>query len=186
MPRFYDDYGACFLTHDSAAGRKQQRRGWKFRENFKLYYSEHIDSWKRSDDGLAVAQQNYLAKAGCQPPALPEGWEEATDMSTGIQYFIETETGERTWARPGFIPPMGAPPMQQQSNYRPNIPQYNIPRQIPHQIPHQMPQQVPQYNLPKAPQYNLPVGGAPMAFVPQMAPPMGYAPPMPPPPLASF
>jgi hypothetical protein len=36
MPRFFDDYSNTYLTHDSAAGRKQQRRGWKFRENFKL------------------------------------------------------------------------------------------------------------------------------------------------------
>merc|ERR1712032_328076 len=36
MPRFLDDYSNTYLTHDSAAGRKQQRRGWKFRENFKV------------------------------------------------------------------------------------------------------------------------------------------------------
>lgn len=36
MPRFFDDYSNTYLTHDSSAGRKQQRRGWKFRENFKL------------------------------------------------------------------------------------------------------------------------------------------------------
>ena len=36
MPRFFDDYSNTYLTHDSAAGRKQQRRGWKFRENFKV------------------------------------------------------------------------------------------------------------------------------------------------------
>jgi hypothetical protein len=37
MPRFFDDYSHTYLTHDSAAGRKQQRRGWKFRENFKAH-----------------------------------------------------------------------------------------------------------------------------------------------------
>jgi len=37
MPRFFDDYSNTYLTHDSAAGRKQQRRGWKFRENFKVH-----------------------------------------------------------------------------------------------------------------------------------------------------
>ena len=36
MPRFFDDYSNTYLTHDSAAGRKQQRRGWKFRENFRV------------------------------------------------------------------------------------------------------------------------------------------------------
>jgi hypothetical protein len=38
MPRFFDDYSNTYLTHDSAAGRKQQRRGWKFRENFKVNF----------------------------------------------------------------------------------------------------------------------------------------------------
>ena len=40
MPRFFDDYSNTYLTHDSSAGRKQQRRGWKFRENFKLHYEK--------------------------------------------------------------------------------------------------------------------------------------------------
>jgi U1 zinc finger len=39
MPRFFDDYSHTYLTHDSSAGRKQQRRGWKFRENFKAHVS---------------------------------------------------------------------------------------------------------------------------------------------------
>jgi hypothetical protein len=43
MPRFFDDYSNTYLTHDSAAGRKQQRRGWKFRENFKLHYEGYIE-----------------------------------------------------------------------------------------------------------------------------------------------
>ncbi len=42
MPRFFDDYSNTYLTHDSAAGRKQQRRGWKFRENFKVVDRNNI------------------------------------------------------------------------------------------------------------------------------------------------
>ena len=57
MPRFYDDYSNTYLTHDSAAGRKQQRRGWKFRENFKLHYEKHLGEWRKGPNGLAAAQQ---------------------------------------------------------------------------------------------------------------------------------
>ena len=57
MPRFYDDYSNTYLTHDSAAGRKQQRRGWKFRENFKLHYEKYLDEWRGGPTGLAAAQQ---------------------------------------------------------------------------------------------------------------------------------
>ncbi|RHY11789.1 hypothetical protein DYB36_004188 [Aphanomyces astaci] len=38
MPRYYCDYCDTYLTHDSQAGRKQHNRGWKHRENVKLYY----------------------------------------------------------------------------------------------------------------------------------------------------
>ena len=57
MPRFFDDYSNTYLTHDSAAGRKQQRRGWKFRENFKLHYQKHVVEWQKGGMGLAGAQQ---------------------------------------------------------------------------------------------------------------------------------
>eukprot|EP00520_Triparma_pacifica_P016645 CAMPEP_0118651760 /NCGR_PEP_ID=MMETSP0785-20121206/10953_1 /TAXON_ID=91992 /ORGANISM="Bolidomonas pacifica, Strain CCMP 1866" /LENGTH=162 /DNA_ID=CAMNT_0006544225 /DNA_START=507 /DNA_END=992 /DNA_ORIENTATION=- len=110
MPRFFDDYGNCYLTHDSAAGRKQQRRGWKFRENFKLYYSKHLDEWRASPAGLAAAQQQCVQALGeSVVPPLPDGWEEKTDPCTTQIYYHNSETNERTWARPGFIPP---PPAQ--------------------------------------------------------------------------
>ena len=59
MPRFFDDYSNTYLTHDSAAGRKQQRRGWKFRKNFKLHYQKHIVEWQkgRTNTGICSRQQ---------------------------------------------------------------------------------------------------------------------------------
>jgi len=54
MPRFFCDYSHSYLTHDSAAGRKQQRRGWKFRENFKIFYDKYLDEWRRGPNGMCV------------------------------------------------------------------------------------------------------------------------------------
>jgi hypothetical protein len=110
MPRFFDDYSNTYLTHDSSAGRKQQRRGWKFRENFKLHYEAYVEEWRRGPMGLAAAQQAFLKS---QPPEavsvlvppLPAGWKEGVDDVTGIPYYIDTSKGKRTWVRPGFIPP---------------------------------------------------------------------------------
>ena len=113
MPRFFDDYSNTYLTHDSSAGRKQQRRGWKFRENFKLHYEPYVDQWRRGPMGLASAQQAFLKARGVHDPAvppLPEGWKDHIDEVTGIMYYVDTNTGKRTWVRPGFIPPPpGAP-----------------------------------------------------------------------------
>jgi len=108
MPRFFDDYSNTYLTHDSSAGRKQQRRGWKFRENFRLHYEKHVPDWRRGPMGLASAQQAFLRARGSNDPAvppLPDGWKEETDDVTGITFFFDTNTGKRTWVRPGFIPP---------------------------------------------------------------------------------
>jgi len=95
MPRFFDDYGHCYLTHDSAAGRKQQRRGWKFRENFKLYYTEHLPEWRASAAGLAAAQTSHAQRAPDQVPPLPEEFEEKVDDCTGQKYYENTQTGDR-------------------------------------------------------------------------------------------
>lgn len=126
MPRFFDDYSNTYLTHDSSAGRKQQRRGWKFRENFRLHYQPYMDSWRRSKMGLAAAQQSYIKARGIHDaaiPPLPEGWKEELDEVTGITYYIDKVNKTRTWVRPGFIPPppggmanRGPPP----AGYHPN------------------------------------------------------------------
>eukprot|EP00563_Minutocellus_polymorphus_P013619 CAMPEP_0181053342 /NCGR_PEP_ID=MMETSP1070-20121207/18060_1 /TAXON_ID=265543 /ORGANISM="Minutocellus polymorphus, Strain NH13" /LENGTH=272 /DNA_ID=CAMNT_0023132471 /DNA_START=110 /DNA_END=928 /DNA_ORIENTATION=+ len=104
MPRFFDDYSNTYLTHDSAAGRKQQRRGWKFRENFKLHYEKNLGEWRSGPMGLAAAQQAYI-RANPEVPPLPPGWREEDDLVTRAKFYINDETDERTWVRPGFTPP---------------------------------------------------------------------------------
>jgi WW domain/U1 zinc finger len=108
MPRFFDDYSNTYLTHDSSAGRKQQRRGWKFRENFRLHYQRYMQDWRRGEMGLASAQQAYIRARGKDDaaiPPLPDGWREFVDDVTGISYYVDTTSGKRTWVRPAFIPP---------------------------------------------------------------------------------
>jgi len=48
MPRYFCDYCQTYLTHDSAPGRKQHNRGWKHRENVKMYYEQYMAAWEAS------------------------------------------------------------------------------------------------------------------------------------------
>ncbi|KAG6572683.1 u1 small nuclear ribonucleoprotein c [Phytophthora cinnamomi] len=72
MPRYYCDYCDTYLTHDSQAGRKQHNRGWKHRENVKLYYEQFL-----AGQGVVMNPGEWLrgpAPAGSLPrdPADPE------------------------------------------------------------------------------------------------------------------
>ena len=49
MPRFFCDYCDTYLTHDSAAGRKQHMRGWKHREAVKQYYDPVRPNYEAMD-----------------------------------------------------------------------------------------------------------------------------------------
>mmetsp|Transcript_27755 Transcript_27755/g.47200 ORF Transcript_27755/g.47200 Transcript_27755/m.47200 type:complete len:208 (+) Transcript_27755:289-912(+) len=181
MPRFFDDYSNTYLTHDSAAGRKQQRRGWKFRENFKLHYDKHLAAWREGEMGLASAQQAFLRTrrdhmGRINPedptvPPLPEGWEEEKDEATGVFYYVHEESGERSWVRPGFRPPgpggpMGVPP----PNFRGGPPP-NMGGPPPFQQP------PPQMGAPPPFQPPPQMGVPPPSF--QQAPPPHFAPPPP-------
>eukprot|EP00574_Skeletonema_japonicum_P002954 CAMPEP_0201721130 /NCGR_PEP_ID=MMETSP0593-20130828/5880_1 /ASSEMBLY_ACC=CAM_ASM_000672 /TAXON_ID=267983 /ORGANISM="Skeletonema japonicum, Strain CCMP2506" /LENGTH=202 /DNA_ID=CAMNT_0048211875 /DNA_START=199 /DNA_END=807 /DNA_ORIENTATION=- len=136
MPRFFDDYSNTYLTHDSAAGRKQQRRGWKFRENFKLHYSNNLAEWQAGPMGLADKQQAFLRRHrnpasgqvdGPVPP-LPEGWKEELDGATGAHFYVNEESGERSWVRPNFDPPGGpGGPPPPPANFRAPPPQFQQP-----------------------------------------------------------
>ena len=175
MPRFFDDYSNTYLTHDSSAGRKQQRRGWKFRENFRLHYEQHVPDWRKGPMGLASAQQAFLQARGADDPMvppLPEGWKEETDDVTGIPYYIDTVSGKRTWVRPGFIPPPPGAPMPPRGAFR-------GPPPMPGQYP-PPPQQVPPpTNLPPPPPV---AGGLPPPPLGGLPPPPPGAPHLPPPP----
>ncbi|RAW31303.1 hypothetical protein PC110_g12336 [Phytophthora cactorum] len=66
MPRYYCDYCDTYLTHDSQAGRKQHNRGWKHRENVKLYYEQFL-----AGQGVIMNPGEWLrgpAPAGSLPP----------------------------------------------------------------------------------------------------------------------
>jgi len=191
MPRFFDDYSNTYLTHDSSAGRKQQRRGWKFRENFKLHYEKHVEDWRKGPMGLASAQQGYIKVRGKDDPAvppLPEGWKEEVDDVTGIAFYEDTNTGKRTWVRPGFIPPPpgGAPPPP--GAFRggpPPQPAFRGPPQPQQQPPFYQQQPPPPGNFapnaappppPNLQQYPPPPGGGPPPSMggPASGPPGGY------------
>jgi U1 small nuclear ribonucleoprotein C len=197
MPRFFDDYSNTYLTHDSSAGRKQQRRGWKFRENFRLHYQPHIDGWRRGKMGLAAAQQSFIKARGVTDsavPPLPEGWKEELDEVTGISYYIDTVSRTRTWVRPGFIPPPPGGMMPQRGSLPPGSFQHRGPPQPYHQnnrgappLPHQTyggvgglnPPPIPlsTNSVPPPPGGNAVYGNALLPPPPQTAPPQFYLPP---------
>ncbi|CAJ1953873.1 unnamed protein product [Cylindrotheca closterium] len=176
MPRFFDDYSNTYLTHDSSAGRKQQRRGWKFRENFKLHYGDHIDDWRKGPMGLASAQQAYIKAMGINDPMippLPDHWKQEADDVTGILYYFNTMTKERSWVRPGFFPPpppgvMGRGPPPPRGGFNQGgggfPPQGNFNRGPP---PPPMMQQRPPYGGPPPPMQ----GGPPPPFSGGLPPP---------------
>jgi hypothetical protein len=180
MPRFFDDYSNTYLTHDSSAGRKQQRRGWKFRENFRLHYEKHMMDWRRGPMGLASAQQGFIKARGKDDPAvpaLPDGWREDLDEVTGISYYVEKATGKRTWVRPGFIPP---PPGMPQGPRGPMPPPQNMMNMPP---PMQMPPRGPPPPTMQQQQFPPPPGqfggGPPPSQYGGAPPPFGGPPPPP-------
>mmetsp|Transcript_26160 Transcript_26160/g.54624 ORF Transcript_26160/g.54624 Transcript_26160/m.54624 type:complete len:225 (+) Transcript_26160:216-890(+) len=202
MPRFFDDYSNTYLTHDSAAGRKQQRRGWKFRENFKLHYQKNLPEWHAGPMGLASAQQSSLrnrrnpSTGQIDPndpsvPPLPEGWKEEKDPATGAFYYTNDESGERSWVRPNFNPPGGPGGGGGPGMMRGPPPNFRgrPPPQIMNAPPPQFQQPPPQMGGPPPPlQFNQPppgMGIPPPQFQqppPQMGgppPPSHFAPPPP-------
>ncbi|TMW65039.1 hypothetical protein Poli38472_009206 [Pythium oligandrum] len=87
MPRYYCDYCDTYLTHDSQAGRKQHNRGWKHRENVKLYYEQFL-----TGQGVMMAPGQWLRgppMAGGMPPRPGPGG---------------------PGSMPGMFPPRGPPP----------------------------------------------------------------------------
>ncbi|KAG2829357.1 hypothetical protein JG687_00006409 [Phytophthora cactorum] len=87
MPRYYCDYCDTYLTHDSQAGRKQHNRGWKHRENVKLYYEQFL-----AGQGVIMNPGEWLrgpAPAGSLPPR---------------------SNGPMNGGMPGGYPPHGGPP----------------------------------------------------------------------------
>ncbi|UIZ28142.1 hypothetical protein KXD40_004643 [Peronospora effusa] len=87
MPRYYCDYCDTYLTHDSQAGRKQHNRGWKHRENVKLYYEQFL-----AGQGVVMTPGEWLrgpTLSGSLPPR---------------------PSGPPHGGMPGGYPPRGVPP----------------------------------------------------------------------------
>ncbi|RLN70968.1 hypothetical protein BBJ29_007445 [Phytophthora kernoviae] len=88
MPRYYCDYCDTYLTHDSQAGRKQHNRGWKHRENVKLYYEQFL-----AGQGGIMTPGEWL-RGPAAPGALPP-----------------RPSGPPNGGMPGMMyPPRGGPP----------------------------------------------------------------------------
>ncbi|GAB9464024.1 unnamed protein product [Globisporangium polare] len=100
MPRYYCDYCDTYLTHDSQAGRKQHNRGWKHRENVKLYYEQFL-----AGQGGMMTPGEWLRAApaaGALPPRPLGGGIPAGGMPGG---------GMPGGGMPGgMYPPRGPPP----------------------------------------------------------------------------
>ncbi|CAI5722064.1 unnamed protein product [Hyaloperonospora brassicae] len=100
MPRYYCDYCDTYLTHDSQAGRKQHNRGWKHRENVKLYYEQFL-----AGQGVVMTPGEWLRgplPTGSLPPR-PSGLHNG-GMAGGYP--------PRGGPPRGLMPPLGMrPPM---------------------------------------------------------------------------
>jgi protein transport protein SEC31 len=61
------------------------------------------------------AQQQPVAKTSAAPNALPTGWMELQDPSSGRTYYANQTTGEVTWDRPQAVPSPAAAPVPVQN-----------------------------------------------------------------------
>ncbi|TFJ80304.1 hypothetical protein NSK_008447 [Nannochloropsis salina CCMP1776] len=101
MPRYFCDYCQTYLTHDSAPGRKQHNRGWKHRENVKMYYEQYMAAWEASR-GMPVGGSVFM-------PILPnQTGGTGSFANTGIP--ILRPPGAVGNFPPGVLRPGGLPP----------------------------------------------------------------------------
>ncbi|KAJ1460110.1 hypothetical protein M885DRAFT_433926, partial [Pelagophyceae sp. CCMP2097] len=60
-----------YLTHDSAPGRKQHIRGWKHRENVKMYYESYMKKfYEGSNMGMGGMGGMGMAMLGGRAPMM--------------------------------------------------------------------------------------------------------------------
>ncbi|OQR93900.1 U1 small nuclear ribonucleoprotein C [Achlya hypogyna] len=123
MPRYYCDYCDTYLTHDSQAGRKQHNRGWKHRENVKLYYEATVQNngammtpgaWLRPDALRGGPPRPILPVGLVRPPMLAgmPSMPGMPGMPPGMPPFAPPP-GPPMMMRPPpqGMPPRGPPPM---------------------------------------------------------------------------
>lgn len=95
MPRYFCDYCQTYLTHDSAPGRKQHNRGWKHRENVKMYYEQYLAAWEASrGEGAGGERGRHGGSGGARSPSI------ATEL----------KKGKRRVLTPASLPPPRPPP----------------------------------------------------------------------------
>lgn len=78
MPRYYCDYCDAYLTHDSAAVRKQHNSGFKHKSNFKAYYLQYEEEAQMrlyaEAHGLPMPRPPHIPMGGPRPPQhMPGG-----------------------------------------------------------------------------------------------------------------
>ncbi|KAK1947691.1 U1 small nuclear ribonucleoprotein C [Phytophthora citrophthora] len=107
MPRYYCDYCDTYLTHDSQAGRKQHNRGWKHRENVKLYYEQFLAGqgvmMNRTSGYTAIQLHNDIKLTLRNLPAAGE-WLRGPSPAGALP---PRPNGP---GMPGGYPPRGGPP----------------------------------------------------------------------------
>ncbi|KAI9911309.1 hypothetical protein PsorP6_009664 [Peronosclerospora sorghi] len=137
MPRYYCDYCDTYLTHDSLivllqsffgsftslfllsfvpfilqqAGRKQHNRGWKHRENVKLYYEQFL-----AGQGVVMTPGAWLRgpTPACSLPPRPGG---PPNIGMPVGYPPRAGPPRGMMPPPGMRPPLyrgpprGPPPM---------------------------------------------------------------------------
>jgi hypothetical protein len=103
MPRYFCDYCQTYLTHDSAPGRKQHNRGWKHKENVKLYYDQYVAAFQAQKQEQQQQQQQLLGACvpACLPACLPACWE--CGVEGGCFGFVAgwSALGDARWSRAG-------------------------------------------------------------------------------------
>ncbi|KDO24267.1 hypothetical protein SPRG_09903 [Saprolegnia parasitica CBS 223.65] len=128
MPRYYCDYCDTYLTHDSQAGRKQHNRGWKHRENVKLYYEAIVQgngatmtpgAWLRPDAMLRGPPRPMMPVGLVRPMGMP-------GMPPGMPGM--PPPGMPAYGMPPGFPPRGPPPMMPMHMRPPPPMQYQPPQ----------------------------------------------------------
>ncbi|TDH68784.1 hypothetical protein CCR75_007870 [Bremia lactucae] len=107
MPRYYCDYCDTYLTHDSQAGRKQHNRGWKHRENVKLYYEQFLAGQGVVMNRMVLNKIYNLTEGLIQSVTLAGEWLRGPMLAGSLP---SRPIGPLTGGIPGGYPPRGGPP----------------------------------------------------------------------------
>lgn len=124
MPRFYCDYCDAYLTHDSMSGRQQHMRGWKHRENFKLYYQQFYPQWMEQQQLL---QMQMMQSQHSNIQMQQQGFMQ--QPNTGFPPFAPNFDPSQG-PNPSHMPPNGMPPTGPMPLFRapPSAPPNSLPQ----------------------------------------------------------